>query len=160
MAWTHPEGRSAGKLLQCEKPTAFRKMRAKLVSRQVRYCVHWQRVEAAEAAGRDQNRISSSLERRVRSTAAREAVRLRSQGRCEDPDCLLADLPYRTAAGQPLLEIDHIDDHAQGGRDHPSAMIALCPNCHAKTCGRDRSALRERLRGVAQALDVAVVQQE
>ncbi|MFF0163856.1 hypothetical protein ACFYRY_41100 [Streptomyces sp. NPDC005263] len=54
-----------------------------------------------------------------------------------------------------------MDDHAQGGRDHPGAMIALCPNCHAnKTRGADRSALRERLRCVAQMLDAAVVQQE
>ncbi|MEV6537208.1 HNH endonuclease signature motif containing protein [Streptomyces sp. NPDC051639] len=150
-----------GQLLLCEEPIAYRKMRAKAVPWQARYCVQRQRAEAAEAVGRDQDRISSSIERRVRSTAAREAVLLRSQGRCENPDCLLADLPYRTAAGQPLLEIDHIDDHAQGGRDHPSAMIALCPNCHAnKTRGAERSALRERLRGVAQALDAAAVRPE
>ncbi|MER6620349.1 HNH endonuclease signature motif containing protein [Streptomyces sp. NPDC000931] len=59
-------------------------------------------------------------------------------------------MPYRTAAGRPLLEVDHIDDHAAGGRDHPSAMIALCPNCHEnKTYGVEREVLRERLRAMA-----------
>ncbi|MFE6333938.1 HNH endonuclease signature motif containing protein [Streptomyces sp. NPDC057798] len=63
---------------------------------------------------------------------------------------MLPDLPYRTKAGEPLLEVDHIDDHAGGGRDHPTAMIALCPNCHSnKTHGAERAALTERLRKVA-----------
>ncbi|MCC9707331.1 HNH endonuclease [Streptomyces sp. MNU76] len=150
-----------GELLLREEPFARRRMRAKTVPWRARYGELRWRAETWEAAGRDQNRVFTSGERRVRSGAAREAVLLRSQGRCENPDCLLAVLPYRTTAGQPLLEIDHIDDHAQGGRDHPGAMIALCPNCHAnKTRGADRSALRERLRGVAQALDSAVMQQE
>ncbi|WP_406490632.1 HNH endonuclease [Streptomyces sp. NBC_01604] len=150
-----------GELLLREEPFARRRMRAKTVPWRARYGELRLRAETWEAAGRDQNRVFTSGERRVRSGAAREAVLLRSQGRCENPDCLLAVLPYRTTAGQPLLEIDHIDDHAQGGRDHPGAMIALCPNCHAnKTRGADRSALRERLRGVAQALDSAVMQPE
>jgi len=34
------------------------------------------------------------------------------------------------ASGQPFRR-DHIDDLALGGTDHPSVMIALCPNCHA-----------------------------
>lgn len=89
-------------------------------------------------------------DRRVRNPAARRAVVIRSGGRCENPECLLPDLPYRTQAGEPLLEVDHIDDHADGGRDHPAAMIALCPNCHRnKTHGAERAALTERLRKVA-----------
>lgn len=155
----HPT--APAELLLREEPFARRKMRAKTVPWRARYRELRRRTETGEAAGRDQARVLTSGERRVRSGAAREAVLLRSQGRCENPDCLLAVLPYRTPAGQPLLEIDHIDDHAQGGRDHPGAMIALCPNCHAnKTRGADRSALRERLRGVAQALDAAVMPQE
>ncbi|MDX3029669.1 HNH endonuclease [Streptomyces scabiei] len=155
----HPT--TPGELLLREEPFARRKARARSVPWRARYRELRRRADTWEAAGRDQDRVFTSAERRVRSGAAREAVLLRSQGRCENPDCLLAVLPYRTAAGQPLLEIDHIDDHAQGGRDHPGAMIALCPNCHAnKTRGADRIALRERLRGVAQALDAAVMQQE
>ncbi|MFB6951211.1 HNH endonuclease signature motif containing protein [Streptomyces niveus] len=81
---------------------------------------------------------------------------LRSHGRCENPECLLPDLPYRTNAGAWLLEVDHIDDHAGGGRDHPAAMIALCPNCHSnKTRGADGAVLTEQLREVAAGLHAA-----
>jgi 5-methylcytosine-specific restriction endonuclease McrA len=143
------------------EPLARRRMRVKTVSRRARYVELRQRAEAREENGRDQDRASTTGEHRVRDGGAREAVLLRSEGRCESPDCLLPALPYRTKAGQPLLEIDHIDDHAAGGRDHPSAMIALCPNCHAnKTRGADGAALRERLRVVAKALDAALAPEE
>ncbi|MFF3249240.1 hypothetical protein ACFYWY_37250 [Streptomyces sp. NPDC002870] len=39
---------------------------------------------------------------------------------------------------------------AEGGRDHPSQMVALCPNCHAM---KERGAARAALRSVL--LDVA-----
>ncbi|MFF0000979.1 HNH endonuclease signature motif containing protein [Streptomyces avermitilis] len=69
-------------------------------------------------------------------------------------------MPYRTPAGEPILEVDHIDDPAAGGRDHPSTMIALCPNCHAnKTRGADRKALTERLRAEAARLHAEVEHQ-
>ncbi|QHC19602.1 hypothetical protein GR131_31600 [Streptomyces sp. GF20] len=113
-------------------------------------------MEKREADGRHEQRADTAGSRRARDREAREAVLLRSEGRCENPRCLLPALPYRTAAGGSLLEVDHIDDHARGGRDHPSAMIALCPNCHAnKTRGAGRAALREHLRPVARALDAA-----
>jgi predicted HNH restriction endonuclease len=54
------------------------------------------------------------------------------------------------AAGDPILEIDHIHDLAKDGPDDPIQMIALCPNCHAvKTRSRDREQLRQRLFEVA-----------
>ena len=84
-----------------------------------------------------------------RSAAARRAVLLRSLGRCENPHCAgqPADV---TTSGAPILEIDHITELGDGGRDHPSVMIALCPNCHAvKTRGRGREELRAILRAVA-----------
>lgn len=87
----------------------------------------------------------------VRSGSARRAVLLRSEGHCENPACTgqPADI---TEAGDPILEIDHVEDLAHGGRDHPSQMIALCPNCHAiKTRGRTREALRVTLLDVARA---------
>ncbi|HEY8986620.1 MAG TPA: HNH endonuclease [Streptomyces sp.] len=143
------------------EPFARRRMRAKTVSRRARYVELRRRAEVREENGRDQDRASTTREHRVRDGGAREAVLLRSEGQCESPDCLLPALPYRTKAGQPLLEIDHIDDHAAGGRDHPSAMIALCPNCHAnKTHGADGAALRERLRVVAKALDADLALEE
>jgi 5-methylcytosine-specific restriction protein A len=81
----------------------------------------------------------------VRLGAARRAVLLRSQGRCENP---AGDLPAPdlNARGEPILEIDHVNDLADGGRDHPVQMIALCPNCHAvKTRGRTGEHLRATL---------------
>lgn len=100
-----------------------------------------------EATGRDQERRAVSGDQRGRNRAATRAVIIRSRGQCESPECLLPKLPYRTTAGEPLLEADHIDDHAGGGRDHPAAMIALCPNCHAnKTRGAGQAELTERLR--------------
>ncbi|MFF1257369.1 HNH endonuclease [Streptomyces sp. NPDC058321] len=98
--------------------------------------------------------------RRVRDYEARTAVLERSKALCENPDCLLPHgyLPYRTSAGGPLLEVDHVDEHAVGGRDHPSAMIALCPNCHAnKTRGSGRATLTEQLRTVALAAHEALL---
>ena len=78
----------------------------------------------------------------VRSGDAREAVIVRSGGRCENPVCT-GDVKDVTAVGQPLLEVDHIQDIALGGEDNPAQMIALCPNCHAvKTRGRTREQLR------------------
>ncbi|WP_372498439.1 hypothetical protein [Streptomyces monomycini] len=39
---------------------------------------------------------------------------------------------------------------AEGGRDHPSQMIALCPNCHAmKERGRNRKILQAVLASTA-----------
>ncbi|WP_326756865.1 HNH endonuclease [Streptomyces hirsutus] len=137
-------------------PQPFRRIRARTVPRRERYRELRRRVEEREAAGRHQEHALTAGTRRVRDREARDAVLLRSDGLCENPWCLLRALPYRTTAGSYLLEVDHIDDHALGGRDHPSAMIALCPNCHAnKTRGADRTALRERLRPVAMELDAA-----
>jgi 5-methylcytosine-specific restriction enzyme A len=78
----------------------------------------------------------------VRSRDARRAVLLRSGGRCENPRCA-GDVQDRTVRGEPILEVDHVQDLALGGPDDPAQMIALCPNCHAtKTRGRTREELR------------------
>ncbi|ACZ90493.1 HNH endonuclease signature motif containing protein [Streptosporangium roseum] len=95
--------------------------------------------------------------RRARSTPAKRAVLLRCKGACENPDCENPGRPSDTSVGGgPILDVDHIDDHAKGGRDYPELMIALCPNCHAvKTRGRSRDVLRERLREVARERHLA-----
>ncbi|WP_158886702.1 HNH endonuclease signature motif containing protein [Amycolatopsis anabasis] len=86
-----------------------------------------------------------------RSACAREAVRLRSAGRCENPGCT-GQPEDVTDSGKPLLDVDHIEDLALGGRDHPEQMIALCPNCHRiKTHGSTREHLRAKLREVARS---------
>ncbi|WP_194293603.1 HNH endonuclease signature motif containing protein [Actinomadura macrotermitis] len=107
-------------------------------------------VEEGERRG-DDTRTSkrSPGESPARSRAAREAVLIRSGGRCENPRCggQPADV---TVDGRPILEVDHIDDRAGWGRDHPVLMAALCPNCHAvKTRGRSGPELREALRAEA-----------
>ena len=79
----------------------------------------------------------------LRLRSARRAVMLRSEGHCE--------------AGHPILEVDHIQDLAKGGPDHPEQMIALCPNCHAiKTRGRTRERLRDELSTVARQRHEAI----
>ncbi|WP_329618549.1 HNH endonuclease signature motif containing protein [Streptomyces sp. S465] len=85
----------------------------------------------------------------IRSGSARRAVLHRSQGRCENPNCSGQPTDV-TDAGRPILEVDHVMDLALDGRDHPSQMVALCPNCHAvKTRGRTREQLRVTLLDVA-----------
>ncbi|MFD6802364.1 HNH endonuclease [Streptomyces cyaneofuscatus] len=106
-------------------------------------------VEHREGENRDR-RTSDTSYNPFRSGTARRAVLLRSKGVCENPNCTgqPADV---TSKGAPILEVDHIMDLARGGRDHPSQMVALCPNCHAiKTRGRSREELREVLLEVAQ----------
>jgi len=131
------------------EPYVPRKLRARTTP-VAEYRALCRRAVEWEKSGRDQEHREVAGDRRVRNPAARRAVIIRSKGRCENPECLLPDLPYRTKAGEPLLEVDHVDDHASGGRDHPQAMIALCPNCHRnKTHGLDGPELAECLRTVA-----------
>ena len=85
----------------------------------------------------------------LRLESARRAVLLRSEGHCENPRCM-GEPQDITDAGRPILEVDHIQDLAKGGPDHPEQMIALCPNCRAiKTRGRTRERLRHDLFTVA-----------
>ncbi|MFZ3494756.1 HNH endonuclease [Streptomyces sp. 5.8] len=103
--------------------------------------------EDRQATTRGQRRASS--ERPVRLAAARDAVLLRSGGRCENPHCggQPDDL---TDTGSPLLDVDHIEELGAGGEDSPANMITLCPNCHRlKTFGRTRHELIPILREVA-----------
>ena len=100
-------------------------------------------------AGRDSTRASRTSADPIRSADARQAVLLRSVGRCENPGCT-GDIHDLTDGGDPILEIDHIHDLALGGLDDPAQMIALCPNCHAiKTRGRTREQLRALLLATA-----------
>jgi 5-methylcytosine-specific restriction enzyme A len=93
-----------------------------------------------------QPRISVDI---LRLGSARRAVLLRSEGHCENPRCT-GEAHDITDAGRPILDVDHIQDLAQGGPDHPGQMIALCPNCHAiKTRGRTREQLSQELFTVA-----------
>ncbi len=113
---------------------AYRRLVAKVEERE--WSVHGQR---REATSRDP----------VRLPAARQAVLLRCLGRCENPKCGGQPLDV-TDEGQPILEVDHVQRITERGRDHPSQMIALCPNCHAmKERGRNRKILQAALANTA-----------
>jgi 5-methylcytosine-specific restriction protein A len=119
-----------------------------------------QLAEAARrtAAGRTRSSKLTKMERYLRSPAAREAVILRSDDRCENPSCMGHPLE-RTDADAPLLEVDHVNGLARTGQDIPEVMIALCPNCHAlKTRGRDRRKLQKDLLVVARSRHRAFAQ--
>lgn len=101
------------------------------------------------AAGTGGGRHAVTTSKPVRLHAARRAVLIRSEGRCENPDCG-QEAPDITDKGLPVLDVDHVEDIAKGGRDHPSQMIALCPNCHAvKTRGKTRHAMYPKLLAAA-----------
>ncbi|MFI7117799.1 HNH endonuclease [Amycolatopsis sp. NPDC049868] len=87
-----------------------------------------------------------------RSVKSRQAVLVRANDECENDRC--TGMPGDTKPdGTAILEVDHIDDRALGGSDHPTAMIALCPNCHAtKTHGSNRVAFKKHLRARLAAL--------
>jgi len=104
-----------------------------------------------------QPRISVDI---LRLKSARRAVLLRSAGHCESPHCT-GEPQDTTDAGHPILEVDHVQDLAQGGPDHPEQMIALCPNCHEiKTRGRTREQLRQELLTVANQRHQALLRDE
>ncbi|GAA2748329.1 HNH endonuclease signature motif containing protein [Kitasatospora cinereorecta] len=106
---------------------------------------------------RGQRTSLSLVERQLRSTAARAAVILRSQGTCENPDCL-GHSSELTEKGEPILEVDHVNGLARSGEDEPEFMIALCPNCHAlKTRGANRHELTRKLRARAKQVHAAFV---
>jgi 5-methylcytosine-specific restriction enzyme A len=101
-----------------------------------------------------QQRMSADI---LRLGSARRAVLLRSEGHCESSRCT-GEPQDITDAGHPILEVDHIQDLAKGGPDHPEQMIALCPNCHAiKTRGRTRERLRHELFTVARQRHEAIL---
>jgi 5-methylcytosine-specific restriction protein A len=92
----------------------------------------------AQTYGKRRTSISNDP---IRLGPARRAVLLRSEGRCENPTCRRL-APDVTDRGDPILEVDHVEQITDGGRDHPIQMIALCPNCHAvKTRGKTRDHL-------------------
>ncbi len=114
-----------------------------------KWCAAVERREAREGLRDGVRYRERTVRDPVRSGLARQAVLARCDGRCENPGCQ-GQPDDVTDRGKPLLEVDHVVELAAGGRDHPSRMVALCPNCHAvKTRGRTRHRLREVLLEVA-----------
>ncbi|MFD4906652.1 HNH endonuclease [Kitasatospora purpeofusca] len=96
----------------------------------------------------------------VRNLNAREAVLAVCGNTCENPECVgLPDGLFRD--GRALLDVDHVIDLSDGGPDHPSNMVALCPNCHRmKHQGHDRKKLRRVLAEHASARHRRLVEPE
>ncbi|MFF3445442.1 HNH endonuclease [Streptosporangium sp. NPDC002721] len=118
-----------------------------------RYLDLCRQAEEAERSGRSHRRVDTQGERRVRLSPARQAVLIRAGSQCENPSCLDSGYTHDvTDKGEPLLQVHHIDEHAQSGRDHPDTMIALCANCHDRvTRGRNHKQLNETFRAAAGA---------
>lgn len=86
-----------------------------------------------------------------RSEKARRAVRQRATA-CENPACTGMPPDVGTDGG-PLLDVDHVRPLSKGGADHPSNMIAICPNCHrAKTFGQRAREWEQSFAGIAARL--------
>lgn len=111
------------------------------------------RVEALEVKGVADRTMSKQVRRRryaLARTLVLEQCLAQNGGHCENPHCANPSFRESSRTGEPILDVDHVDDHAAGGADHPANMIALCPNCHAvKTRGTRREELREVFRSVA-----------
>lgn len=84
-----------------------------------------------------------------RSPACRRDVLLRSKGLCE-----YCGMPgFTKANGNTYIETHHIVALAENGHDHPTNMIALCPNDHREAHhGVNQSELRELFLTIVQAL--------
>jgi 5-methylcytosine-specific restriction protein A len=80
----------------------------------------------------------------------RELVIARSNDSCEYVKC--TGMPPDVGRnGRSILQVDHIQDLALGGRDVPSNMIALCPNCHsAKTHGRSAEKIAQEFKRIVE----------
>lgn len=81
----------------------------------------------------------------------RELVIARANDSCEYVKC--TGMPPDVGRnGRSILQVDHIQDLALGGRDTPSNMIALCPNCHsAKTHGRNSEKIAREFKRIVES---------
>jgi 5-methylcytosine-specific restriction protein A len=114
----------------------------------------------ANAKLRVQAKKPTLVDRFIRDPSSRAAVIRRSGGKCESPQCS-GHPEERTIAGEPILQVDHVEDLAKGGADLPSNMIALCPNCHAlKTYGVNREKLRRVLAATVRRLHAEALGQK
>ena len=84
-----------------------------------------------------------------RSQVVRTYVLRRANGRCEGCS---REAPFKTSDGKPYLESHHLRRLSDGGPDHPSWVVALCPNCHKRAhYGADREEFNTRLVEIVRA---------
>ena len=87
------------------------------------------RQKATDDLSNSPEEIRRTIITRKRSYYIKEYVLKRADGFCEGCGEVA---PFITKSGKPYLEAHHIERLADGGADHPSRVIALCPNCHAR----------------------------
>jgi 5-methylcytosine-specific restriction endonuclease McrA len=81
---------------------------------------------------------------RRRERAVKNYALKRAEGACE---FCKAQAPFQNEEGSPYLECHHITSLANEGADHPSQVIAVCPNCHRRAHhGSDRDLVRVRMK--------------
>jgi 5-methylcytosine-specific restriction protein A len=87
----------------------------------------------------------------VRSQVIRDYALARAGGNCEH--CGSA-APFETSAGTPFLEVHHIERLTDGGPDSPSAVAALCPNCHREAhLGKAATKIKEKLKDLVRGIE-------
>ena len=84
----------------------------------------------------------------VRNAAVRRGALARAVGRCE----LCGEPGFEMTTGALYLETHHIVPLSEGGPDHLSNVVAVCPNDHRRAhFGRDRDEIARRLAAVTGA---------
>ncbi len=73
-------------------------------------------------------RVSTATTRFVRNSEFVRLVKSRANGTCE----CCGGRTFQNSFGEWFLEVHHKTWLSEGGRDEPSNMIALCPNCHRR----------------------------
>lgn len=85
---------------------------------------------------------------RERSAAVREAVLRRAQGFCE----LCGEPGFVTTSGSVYLETHHVVPLADDGPDHPSNVVAICPQDHRRAhYAAERDDIAVRLKAIVLA---------
>lgn len=88
---------------------------------------------------------------RARSLAIKLYVLKRSNGRCEH---CKDNAPFLKPDGTPYLEPHHTTRVSDDGPDHPSCVVAICPNCHRRAhYAEDAEAFNMQLKKLLRKLE-------
>lgn len=81
-----------------------------------------------------------------RDAKVRDYALARADGKCE---LCRAPAPFNLPNGTPFLEVHHVKQLANGGRDTISNAAALCPNCHRNAhFGVQKESISKKLRNL------------
>lgn len=109
------------------------------------------RDQALKSSAESRTPIEKKTQVRIRSEAIKRYARGRAAGSCES---CLAPAPFTTASGEPYLEVHHVMRLSDGGPDHPSFVVAICPNCHRRAhYSIDSESFRDALVEIVQQIE-------